>query len=73
MIEGQRAGGQPDLCVIEGGAASTDNLSVTLRRSIGLVRLSSDDRNDRSAARAGFGARSAAVGQGNERCMKIDR
>lgn len=26
---------------------STDNLSVTLRRSIGLVRLSGDDRNDR--------------------------
>ncbi|MGD9715434.1 MAG: ATP-dependent endonuclease, partial [Thermomicrobiales bacterium] len=26
---------------------SADNLSVTLRRSIGLVRLSSDDRNDR--------------------------
>ena len=30
---------QPDL--------GTDNLSVSLRRSIGLVRLSGDDRNDR--------------------------
>jgi putative ATP-dependent endonuclease of the OLD family len=26
---------------------TTDNLSVPLRRSIGLVRLSGDDRNDR--------------------------
>ena len=26
---------------------TTDNLSVRLRRSIGLVRLSGDDRNDR--------------------------
>ncbi|WP_426131182.1 hypothetical protein [Pararhizobium sp. PWRC1-1] len=35
---------------------STDNLPVILRRSIGLVRLSGDDRNDRATARPRLGA-----------------